>query len=131
MRSGIITRGTTFLYPGTHGNPNKLHLCVTLTEPARAEGRIVLFVPIVTLRSGADTTCVLNVGDHPFIRHASRVDYGRMDQRPEAQLVRMLRDGVLQEREPLARNVLERVLEGVFKSPHAAPFARDFVRRTT
>ena len=32
----------------THNNPDNHHMCIVLSDPARSEGRQVLYVPIIT-----------------------------------------------------------------------------------
>ncbi len=126
MGSGRLVPGATFLYPGTHTNPDKLHLTVVLTDPDLAKGRMVLVVPVITQRRRCDLTCVLQVGDRPFIKHPSCVDYSRMFLRSEAHPVRMLESGVAVPEAPMPSDVLRRILLGVAASPHSAPFAVGF-----
>lgn len=126
MASARLVPGATFQYPGTHTNPDKLHLTVVLTDPNLAMGRMVLVVPIITQRRRCDLTCVIRVGDHPFIKHPSCVDYSRMFLRSEAQLIKMLESGAAVQEAPMPSDVLERILRGVGASPHSAPFAADF-----
>ena len=71
---------------------------------------------MIAVRRKFDATCILDVGDHPFIRHPSCVHYAAMGQRSEAHLPKV---GMIQE--PLREDVLRRVIEGVSASPHSAP----------
>ena len=122
MDDETLRAGATILLPGTHQNPDNHHVCIILSDPEHSEGRQVLYVPIVTVRRKCDETCVLEVGDHPFIRHTSCVDYARLNQRSESHLLKV---GTL--REPLQSDVLDRVLDGVMHSPHSAPWAKQFL----
>ncbi len=126
MSNGRLFPGATFQYPGTHNDPEKLHLTVVLTDPAIAKGRVVLIVPIVTRRRRCDLTCILRDHDHPFIRHESCVDYRRMELRPEALPIKMLDSGAAVPEPPMPAAVLERILRGVRASPYSAPFAVAF-----
>ena len=114
--------GATILLQGTHQNPDNHHICIILSDPERSNGRQVLYVPIITVRKNSDETCVLEVGNHPFIRHISCVDYARLNQRSESHLLKV---GTL--REPLQSGVLDRVLDGVMHSPHSKPWAKQFL----
>lgn len=119
MNDGVLHAGATILLPGTHQNPDNYHICVVLSDPENAEGRQVLYVPIITARRKCDETCILEVGDHPFIKHTSCVHYAMMNQRSEFHLLKV---GKL--REPLQSDVLSRVLDGVMRSPRSAPWAK-------
>ena len=121
MNEDTLRTGSTILLPGTHQNPDRHHMCIVLTDPRHTEGRQVLYVPIITARRKHDATCILDVGDHPFIKHESCVHYAVMDLRPETHLLRL---GKISE--PLKADVLERVLDGVLLSPRSAPWAKEF-----
>lgn len=65
--------GTTFHYGK---NAYNKHLHIILTDPKDIEGEVlVVIVNLTTKRQGADTTVVLDKGDHPFIKHPSVVAY--------------------------------------------------------
>lgn len=51
------------------------HLWFVLTDPDPST-RLVVMVPLVTERSHTEKMVRLGVGDHPFILHASNIDYG-------------------------------------------------------
>lgn len=94
-------------------------MCIVLTDPEHAGGRQVLYVPIITARGKFDHTCILEKGDHRFIRHTSSVHYAMMGQRAEAHLLKV---GNVDE--PLRPDVLERILKGAKKSPYSPPWAK-------
>ena len=48
----------------------KPHLWFVLTDPERKNDRVVA-VMISTVKHYSDPTLILEVGDHPFIRHKS------------------------------------------------------------
>ena len=75
MTETTVGRGSTFLVPGTHLNPDKSHLCVVLTSPPADGPPLVLYVPIITFHEKYDATCILGVGDHEFIKEKSCVHY--------------------------------------------------------
>ncbi|HET8649067.1 MAG TPA: hypothetical protein VFL95_03430 [Gemmatimonadales bacterium] len=72
----FVRAGAAFLFvdPRFKGLP---HLWVILNNPssAFADGKVIA-VSFVTARSYTDATVILQPGDHPFIRHATSVDYG-------------------------------------------------------
>jgi hypothetical protein len=68
----MVAQGITFLGGGElHGED---HLWIVINDPA-AHGGTALIVNISELRSGAETTCVLKAGEHPFITKDSYVRY--------------------------------------------------------
>ena len=89
MTKHALRRGATVLVPGTHGNLDKHHLCIVLTDPTVIEPHQVLYAPVITARANCDTTCLLNVGDHPFIAHRSCVHYARAQIRNSSHLLRV------------------------------------------
>lgn len=122
MSKGNLVLGSTVLLPSTHHNPDKHHLCIVLNDPQDENGRQVVYVPIITARRKYDSTCVLDVGDHPFIKHKSCVHYAAMGQRSETHLLKIGKINA-----PLKPSVVQRVIAGVVLSPHAAPWARNLL----
>ena len=67
------------IYPGTcillpKPNQSTKHLWIVLTEPDITSLDVV-FVNLTTLRTGSDTTVILDCGDHKFIKHKTVVYY--------------------------------------------------------
>ena len=73
--------GETFLAPNNAKSTE--HLWIVITHPDDAG--LAVCVNITTKRSLSDTTVVLDVGDHPFLKHPSVVYYA------DAQLLDLLR----------------------------------------
>ena len=72
----FVRAGAAFLLVDPRFN-NAPHLWVILTDPDStvADGKIVA-VCFVSVRPHTDPTTVLQVGDHPFVRHPTHIDYG-------------------------------------------------------
>ena len=66
-----MNRGDTFLAPNTSKSTE--HLWVVITHPD--EAGFAVCVNITTKRPLSDTTVVLGLGDHPFVRKPSVVYY--------------------------------------------------------
>jgi len=81
----------------------------------------VLIVNINTMRKNADSTCTLNVGDHPFIRHESFVNYANSALVSVEKLEDSLSTGRAEYREALKEKVLKRIRQCLLVSPHT-PF---------
>ena len=73
-----VSQRDAFLIPSHPGiDEDEYHLFTVLTDPAKDNS--VLLVNASTVYTGVvhDTTCYLNVGDHPFIRHLSYIFYAK------------------------------------------------------
>ncbi len=66
-----VNLGLTFEWRDSSG---KEHLYVVISKP---ENHAVLVVNITTQNRFSDTSCILQPGDHPFIRHESCIAWGR------------------------------------------------------
>jgi len=62
------------------------HLWAMISDPEKDDS--VLIVNLTTVRNHSDKTCVLGPGDHPFVRHATCINYADA----EAPTVRHLAD---------------------------------------
>ena len=67
----ILNAGSTFLCPCN--TPQTAHLYIILLDPDSNDQTVV--VNFTSARSHSDTTCCLDVGEHPFIRHPTVINY--------------------------------------------------------
>jgi hypothetical protein len=107
----LVGAGSTLLFPV--GHQHVPHLILVLTDPA-GPSDIVVVTAVVSEKSFTDKTVTLNVGDHPFIRWPSNVDYGWSRFVPAKRLLR----GTPQEE--LSDAILARVRAGLLASSHTA-----------
>jgi len=91
------------------------HAWFVLTDPTADTDRVVL-VALVTERAHTDRTTFLDVGDHPFVRHASNVDYGTATFAPASKLTSKLIEGVASLDADMSAELLQRVREGLLVS---------------
>ncbi|HEX8319244.1 hypothetical protein [Longimicrobium sp.] len=75
-------------------------------------------VMLTSLRSHSDRTCILDVGDHPFIRHPTSVSYREVIRWTGERLSKLAADGTARQRQPVSGAVLERIRAGFFASAH-------------
>ncbi|WP_460275470.1 hypothetical protein [Celeribacter sp. ULVN23_4] len=76
-----------------------------------------LLINISSVVDLCDKTCVLNVGDHPFIQHPSFVFYARAIIHKAENLQRGFDNGMIKPQDDLAEEVFARVVEGITVSP--------------
>jgi len=88
-------------------------LLLVLTDPA-GPSDIVVVTALVSEKSFTDKTVTLNVGDHPFIRSPSNVDYGWSRFLPAKKLLRGTPQAELND------EILARVRAGLLESSHTA-----------
>ncbi|MGH7665301.1 MAG: hypothetical protein ACRENI_13580 [Gemmatimonadaceae bacterium] len=93
------------------------HLWFVLTDPDSSTRHVVI-VSLVTERAHTEKTVSLAVGDHPFIRHASNIDYGTATFTPAAKLNRALADSRAELTSDISETVLRSVRRGLLESSH-------------
>src|SRR5437016_6661893 len=103
------------LYIPEPGTSLDSHLWVVLSDPIADPIRIVL-VNFTKHRQDKDQACVLQVGDHPFIRVPTCVEYRRAKIVTNEELETLTGLPQVEIREPLSDDVLQRILAGVHNS---------------
>jgi hypothetical protein len=93
------------------------HLWFVLTDPEVSSGRVVI-VALVTERAHTERTVRLNVGDHPFIAHASNVDFGSSTYAPVSKLDAALAEHRATLSADMSAPLLALVREGLLSSSH-------------
>ena len=126
----IVEARATLLYPsGTANDPNRKHLFIVLTEPAGKPPTVLLVSVSSFIRGKAtDEACILRPGDHPFIKHDSFVAYRMCREEPSSKLEKGIASGEFVAKEKLTLDSFQRVIDGLFCSNFAAPFAKNAMR---
>jgi hypothetical protein len=83
------------------------HLWVILSDP-KIDAEKVLLVSLTTVTPLKETVCILEVGDHPWIRHRTCVFYEYPKVVSLETLHRLQDAGLLQLKEPLSPRLLKR-----------------------
>lgn len=98
------------------GRDKHLHIVCNdpIPYPKYANAESVLLVNITTLypEQPFDGSCILNVGDHPFINHQSYVYYGKADIFAATSLVAGVQSGELVIRQACPDSTFIRILSG-------------------
>lgn len=107
----------TLLIPsGPAHDHERKHLFIILTNPCDQGKQLLVSISSYRDDDTCDETCILNPGDHEFIRRKSFVVYRRCQITETAALLRGLRDGKLVPREPMDADIFEDICEGLLSS---------------
>ena len=94
------------------------HLWIVISLPQDDPDHVV----IVNLTSHdsqeKDGSCVLNIGDHPWIRHATSVRYRDARITRDADLDLLVTDGKLKKLQPASKELLDKIFYGAQKTLH-------------
>jgi len=86
--------------------PNDKHLFVVIA-PTRD-----LCVNVTSKRNNSDTSCILQQGDHPFIRHDSVINYKKAREVDPAVVQNQISRGNCQQYQHVSSTVLNRIQQG-------------------
>lgn len=106
--------GDTFRLANSRTNS---HLFVIISDPTQDPDHIVT-VNFTSSNQNTDQSCVMEVGEHPFLKWQSCVYYGGQDRLITlAEYKRCLRSGDLLPHKPVSKDLLTRILNGAATSP--------------
>lgn len=92
------------------------HLWIVISDPAADVERVI----IVNLTShddlSKDSSCILDVGDHPWIKHATSVRYQDARLVRDRQLDELIKASRLRPQDPVSDVVLSKVFDGAEKT---------------
>ena len=108
---------------GGVANPAGAHLMVCLVAKTPEQNAII--VPIVSRRENFDTSCLLGVGDHPFLKHESCASYDFVRAIPMAGIDEDIANGSVVLQAPVSNAVLVRLQIGLVISEEVEPWAYD------
>lgn len=118
---------TTVLIPsGPSNDQDRMHLFIILTNPS-TEKKLNIIVSLATYTGWPnDSTCILNQGEHPFIRHKSYVLYSKAKTFESKKLIRGVQDGKLVPKDPIDQNVFEKIVDGLMASERTPKKIKNF-----
>jgi CMP-2-keto-3-deoxyoctulosonic acid synthetase len=105
---------------------SKAHLYIALTDPA-LDGSFVI-VNVTSQSQSKDQSCTINVGDHPFIRAESVINYADAIFTNEAAVSKGAKGRVVQYDVPVKPEVLTKVRAGALASPHTETGVKNAIR---
>lgn len=122
---GAFARGDAF-YGGRelHGDD---HLWIVINDPA-AHGGKALIVNITSLKGAfVDMTCVVEKGEHAFVRHRSYVRFNGSRVADATDLDEAERKGLIRRRDSASAALLEKIRLAAKSAPRLKNEYRDFL----
>ncbi|MBI4949255.1 MAG: hypothetical protein HY955_03825 [Deltaproteobacteria bacterium] len=102
----MIPVGATFLTPTPSCDTEHLYIIIAI------EDKKALFVNITTKKEKSDCSCVLNKGDHSFIKWPSVINYAEAKECDISKIERALQSKIFKAHKPVSPELLERIING-------------------
>ncbi|HPO14636.1 MAG TPA: hypothetical protein PLI09_14430 [Candidatus Hydrogenedentes bacterium] len=102
-----------------------LHVIVFVVEVAQE----ALVVSVTSYNEEKDPTCILNVGDHPFIKHKSCISYRHATVTSYAVLNGLINTGKFVVHQSMPLPVMERIINGLCTSGEVVNKVRKWVKK--
>ena len=109
-----MSLGTTFKIIGDTADD---HLWMVISHPCAKTNKCVLVNLTGWIRVG-DQTCLVDVGEHPYVKKRSLVFYPGARMYTPEYITKLRQAGLLDDREDLAPGLLKKVQIGSILSPH-------------
>ncbi len=122
----VICAGRSLLLRETP-HQKKPHLWFVLTD-ASGEPAEVVIVMVRSTRSFTDESVTLDVGDHPFVKHESAVQFSTARRFRVRRILRAMHIGHCNLKEDMSAELLARVREGLLRSPYTVHHISDYCR---
>jgi len=120
-----IYAGRTFHVRKT--STSKPHLWIAITEPDGTPEKVVI-VNLTTRYPSSDTTVILNIGDHRFIKHETIVFYADALFAKVTAIQDAIKNGISKFDDDCSDALLERIQLGLLESPSTAKNIREYCR---
>lgn len=112
-----MLRGKSFLSDNEKTPSGKLkrHLRIIITNPDFENNYVVITVQ--TLRGTfMDTTCIIEKGEHPFIKHTSVVNFSKTLMMNEHEIINGIQRGLLIDKKNVSQSLLEKLQKAAISS---------------
>lgn len=124
-----VQKGTILLLSGA-----KEHIFFICNDPVfypRLNKNTFLAVNLTSVSEEfeSDNTCILNVGDHPFVKHPSYIFYRRAEIFGTETVTNGVSAGDIRVHQPCEIATFQRILDGFAVSPHVTPKIKGYYQR--
>jgi len=133
MTFQVVRQHGLLIVSGPAHDPQRKHLYVILTDSKNDPATnllSVLMVPICSVVAGMyhDPACILQIGDHAFIKHDSYANYYRAIIEPVDKLRKGVTSGHIVPKGAVSDAAFRNLCKGLFDSKRAAPKHLQFYR---
>jgi len=106
-----VQEGNTFLFPNAEDD----HLWMIISDPAK-DSKNVVILRFLSYQDYQEQTCIVESGDHPFVRHKTCVDYAAAMLVADSKLEELKLSGRLKLKANLSPRILASIREAVPRS---------------
>ncbi len=85
-------------------------------------------VSVVTHENGMDSSCLLKVGDHDYIKHPSSIHYGMPRKMPAVATLKRINNGELKDQGRIKEAVFLKVCKGMTTSNFRVPTFEEYAK---
>jgi len=103
-----------------------IHLFFVISSPEKDMKRVVV-VPLMTWDEYKESTCTLEPGEHPFVRHKSYIDFGCAAKVDGDEIDKKIRSNEFRKHKPASVKLLKKIRDGAGKSEYLALGLRDIL----
>lgn len=125
-------RGQCMLIDSGGGDHKHLFTIVIdpMVVPNMGSMPIVILIGFTSVRSQVpyDDSCVVQAGEHPFIKHESYLNYRHARIERAQHIEAMLAQGVFIQKEPCPEQLLEKVIQGALQSNRISREIKEIIR---
>lgn len=120
-------RATLLVTSGPENDPERKHMFIVLTDPIKltdSTNKQVLMVPLSSSRPNIpyyDPACILQIGDHPFIKHESFIFYREARIEDANKLLKGVAKGDFLQKDCIDQEVFDRITKGLYQTEHLPP----------
>ena len=122
-----ILSGDTLLPSHKYKNID-CHLWVVLTDPDGDPLKVVM-VNMTSLRPNVDTTVILDIGEHPFVRYKTVINYGCARFTEIRSINKVLEKGLVTIKDPASDKLLQKIQNGLLESMETPKDIKEYCRK--
>jgi hypothetical protein len=104
------------------------HLWIVITA-ASTWSEDVIIVNLTTKRQNSDTTVILKLGDHSFIKHDTVVSYADARKVAKSSIIDRVRKRYFEPSDDFTDDIIQKIQRGLLISPHTPKYVKKFYKQ--
>ena len=108
----MLSVGNAFLIPTPPNNREHLFIIIAIDKNSNA----ALLVNITTPKINCDSSCFVNIGEHPFLKYNSVVNYADARISPISNLEFNIKKGIIKKHSRASKGLLKKIRKGALTS---------------